>query len=150
MNTCQHGPSLCQQLINTVARRLDVQNDEAEEIQLSIVLADDDFIQDLNNRFRGKDKPTNVLSFPNAMDVDEDGVIMLGDVILSWHTLAKESAEQNKNLQDHFSHLLVHGFLHLLGFDHENDAEAKEMESLEIEILQQFDIANPYEIAENK
>ncbi len=114
-----------------------IQKDEHAEI--SIVLANDPFIQALNKTYRGQDKPTNVLSFPQ----DEEN--MLGDVIISLDTLQYEADDQNKTLKNHYTHMLTHGCLHLLGYDHETDDEAKEMETLEIEILEKLRIKNPYE-----
>lgn len=116
-------------------------NDEGQE--LSVVLADDGFVQNLNKQWRGKDKPTNVLSFP------QDEPMMLGDVILAFETVKQESSEQNKRFEDHTAHLIVHGILHLLGHDHMNDADAEIMEALEIEILDAVGIKNPYEIQDN-
>ena len=116
-------------------------NDEGQE--LSVVLADDGFVQNLNKQWRGKDKPTNVLSFP------QDEPMTLGDVILAFETVKQESSEQNKRFEDHTAHLIVHGILHLLGHDHMNDADAEIMEALEIEILDAVGIKNPYEIQDN-
>lgn len=110
------------------------------ESEISIVFADDAFIRDLNKRYRNKDKPTNVLSFP------QDGGTSLGDVVLAFETIKKESREQNKKLKDHAAHMLVHGTLHLMGMDHENDGEAEEMESLEILVLKGLGVKNPYEM----
>ena len=115
--------------------------------ELSVVLADDALVQTLNRDYRGKDKPTNVLSFaltesdsPEA----EDAPTLLGDVVLAWETVAREAGEQGKPLADHLSHLVVHGVLHLLGYDHEVDAEAEEMERLEVEVLATLDVSDPY------
>ncbi len=141
--------TLCQALINETAIRVLVDYEDAEDIQLSLVLADDDFVQNLNKKYRGKNQPTNVLSFPQEPDVEEDGIVLLGDIVMSWQTLRKEATKQSKNMEDHFAHLLVHGFLHLLGFDHQDEKSALQMESLEIEILHHFNIANPYEIKDN-
>ena len=109
---------------------------------VSIVLADNDFVQNLNRQYRHKDKPTNVLSFP--AENNPDGAI--GDIILAHETIEQEATVQNKSFKDHVMHMLIHGCLHLLGFDHETDEEAKEMESLEIEALTRLNIKNPYEI----
>ncbi len=109
------------------------------EGEVSILLTNDFEIQNLNRNFRQKDKPTNVLSFP------QDEVGMLGDVALSLETLEREAAEQDKTLHEHFTHLFVHGVLHLMGHDHEiGDKEQAEMEALEIRILKRLGIANPY------
>ncbi len=106
--------------------------------QVALVLADDATIQSLNHDFRGKNKPTNVLSFPS------DEANELGDVILAFETIAREALAQHKTLKTHTTHLIVHGTLHLLGFDHEDEADALIMESLEIEILSKLAIENPY------
>lgn len=108
--------------------------------EIAILLADDKKLQELNHDFRGKNKPTNVLSFPSE---DEN---MLGDIAISIDTLKREAKEQGKSLKDHFSHLVVHATLHLLGFDHENDKDAKKMEALEISILKGLGIENPYKV----
>ena len=109
---------------------------------------DDAAIQILNRDYRNKDKPTNVLSFPmfNAMSEisPQSGEIPLGDIFIAFETIKREATEQGKPLADHFTHMLVHGFLHLLGFDHITDAEAAVMESLEIKILKGLSIPNPY------
>jgi probable rRNA maturation factor len=109
------------------------------DAEVSIVLADDPFVQELNKTYRGKDKPTNVLSFPQ----DEDA--HLGDIVMAYETIAREAEEQNKDFDDHVTHMIVHGTLHLLGFDHEEDDEAEEMESLEIKVLAALGLQNPYE-----
>lgn len=112
-------------------------------VEISIVLADDNFVQNLNKTYRGKNKPTNVLSFPQDPEPGAEE-INLGDVVLAYQTVKKEAQSQGKSFMDHTSHLLVHGILHLLGHDHENDDEAEEMESLEIKILEKLGIKNPY------
>ena len=105
---------------------------------LTVVLADDAFIRRLNRDFRGHDKPTNVLSFPSGEKN------YLGDIILSLGTVRREAKRQGKSARDHATHLLVHGTLHLLGFDHEQEREAARMERLEIKILEKLGIGNPY------
>lgn len=107
-------------------------------LPVNVLLTDDAAVRDLNAQFRGKDKPTNVLSFPSGDDEE------YGDIALAYETIAKEAAEQGKELAAHSTHLLVHGLLHLLGFDHEQEGEAEAMEALEVKILQQFHIDNPY------
>lgn len=114
-----------------------------------LALSDDASVQDLNARFRGKDTPTNVLSFPAPPAPDgfaEDAAPQpLGDIVLAEETLAREARELGLPLAHHFQHLVVHGLLHLLGYDHETDAEAEAMEGLEIEILSRLGIPNPYD-----
>ncbi|KIL97948.1 Metal-dependent hydrolase YbeY involved in rRNA and/or ribosome maturation and assembly [Paramagnetospirillum magnetotacticum MS-1] len=117
-------------------------------VELSIVLADDATVQGLNRDWRGKDQPTNVLSFASLDDEDAPLVpgapLLLGDVILAYETCAAEAKDQGKTLADHFGHLVVHGVLHLLGYDHMDDEEAAEMESLETTLLAALGIADPY------
>lgn len=117
-----------------------------EGAELSILLADDATLQELNRSWRGKDKPTNVLSWPAA---DLDDLVSsphCGDIALSYETLAREAGEEGKTIADHFTHLVVHGVLHLLGYDHETDDEAEEMEALEVRVLAGLAIADPYEM----
>lgn len=106
--------------------------------EISVLLTNDKEVHALNKKFRKKDKPTNVLSFPNG----DNGY--LGDIAMSLDTLEREAKEENKPLENHFTHLLIHGVLHLMGYDHETDEEQEEMESLEIKILKKLDIPNPY------
>ncbi len=121
-----------------------------KDIEISVVYSDDNSVQELNKNYRGKDKPTNVLSFATIDGIDdiqelfEEEPIMLGDVILAFETTKKESTEQNKKFEDHATHLLVHGVLHLMGFDHIEDIEADYMEALETKILAELGIENPY------
>lgn len=105
-----------------------------------VLLTDDEAVRDLNARFRDKDKATNVLSFP----APESAAPHLGDVVLAYGVCAAEAEAQGKTLSDHLSHLVVHGVLHLLGRDHEDDAEAEEMEAEEREILAGIGVADPY------
>lgn len=114
---------------------------------LSVLLADNAFVQSLNRKFRGKDKPTNVLSFPQAEG--SAGLVFepnrpLGDIAFAFETLVEEARAQDKSFDDHLAHLVAHGVLHLLGYDHETDGQADEMEALERAILKRFNIEDPY------
>jgi probable rRNA maturation factor len=112
--------------------------------ELGLVFSDDTHVRRLNAGWRGKDKPTNVLSFP-AFPPRADGLPpMLGDVVLASETVAAEAQAEGKPLADHIAHLIVHGILHLIGYDHETDAGAEEMEGLERRILAGLDIPDPY------
>jgi len=112
---------------------------------VAILLTDDDTVRDLNARFRGKDRPTNVLSFP-AAPMPGAELPPLGDIVLAFETCASEAATQGKTLADHLTHLVVHGVLHLLGRDHQDDAEAEAMEAEERSILAGLGIADPYRL----
>lgn len=120
---------------------------KAESVQmasLTLVLSNDAAVQVLNAQYRGKDKPTNVLSFPDG-DADENGVEQLGDCIFAYETIVAEAQAQGKPLPAHLAHLVMHGVLHLLGYDHETEAQAAVMEGQEIALLAAMGIANPYE-----
>jgi len=108
--------------------------------EVTVLLADDAEIRSLNNRFRAVDKPTNVLSFP----AEPLFAPHLGDVILAYETCAREAADQGKSLRDHLQHLVAHGVLHLLGWDHQSDAEAEAMEALERDVLASLGVADPF------
>ena len=117
------------------------------QIEASIVLANDDLIQVLNREYRDMDKPTNVLSFA-SLDADDpipdDGPVHIGDIILSFQTIDREAKDEDKFFKDHFTHMIVHGTLHLLGYDHIEEDEANIMEAMEIRILEKMNIQNPY------
>ncbi len=119
-----------------------------EDAEVSILLTDNKQVQDLNKNYRGKDKPTNVLSFANMDEGHpfENGPILLGDVVIAFGVTKNEADEQRKSLADHLSHLIVHGMLHLLGHDHENDGDAGRMEALETRTLADLGIADPYQV----
>jgi probable rRNA maturation factor len=122
------------------------------QIEVSVVLADDAEIADLNQKFRDREGATNVLSFPALPDAggmlypaEPDGPpILLGDVVLAFETISAEAGHQGKSLADHFTHLVIHGILHLLGYDHLDEAEAQIMEQLEIRALGALGVADPY------
>ena len=107
------------------------------------MLTDDEAMRQMNAQWRGIDKATNVLSFP-AGESPSDAEQHLGDIAIAYQTVAAESAAENKAFSDHLAHLAVHGYLHLVGFDHETDAEAFSMEHLETQILSGLGIADPY------
>ncbi|MBN8820003.1 MAG: rRNA maturation RNase YbeY [Sphingomonas sp.] len=120
-------------------------------VELSVKLSDDAEVRTLNAAYRGKDKPTNVLSFPmvqadllGAIANTDDGEVLLGDIILAAETCAREAQERGISLADHATHLIVHGTLHLIGHDHETDVEAEAMEALEIRALETLGLADPY------
>ncbi len=117
-----------------------------ESMEVSILFTDDTEMAALNRRWRGKDGPTNVLSFPaDDAVLPAEGPRPIGDIVLAAETVARECAEQLKSMSDHATHLLVHGLLHLFGHDHRDDAEADAMEALEVEILSTLAIGNPYD-----
>lgn len=111
--------------------------------ELLIRLVDKDEIQQLNNTYRGKDKPTNILSFPYDIPKQIDESI-LGDVVICLAVVQDESKTQNKTFENHLTHIAVHGVLHLLGYDHIKDSEFNEMQALEVKILAGLGIDNPY------
>ncbi len=112
--------------------------------EVSILLTDDAAVKTLNRNWRKQDKPTNVLSFPACAPAGLGTAPMLGDIAVAFETVAREALADGKALDDHLVHLAVHGFLHLLGFDHQGDAEAKIMENHERGILESLGISDPY------
>ncbi len=118
---------------------------EAARLVIDVMLTDDAEQRVLNRIYRGKDASTNVLAFPQAETAPPaDAPVLLGDVVLAFETVRREAAEQEKPLADHLRHLVVHGVLHLLGFDHEDAAEAMAMEAREIKILAGLGVPDPY------
>ena len=118
------------------------------EAELAVMLTDDAGIRTLNSNWRGIDKPTNVLSFPalppSGPSGPDDAPRMLGDIAIAYQTTRQEADEEQKPFDHHLSHLAVHGFLHLIGYDHEQDDDAEDMETLERGILAQLGIPDPY------
>jgi len=137
--------AVIQRAIAAAAETVDAAVGDAE---LAVMLTDDSGIRTLNSNWRGIDKPTNVLSFPalqpTAAHQPGDAPRMLGDIAIAYQTMRKEADDERKPFDHHLSHLAVHGFLHLIGYDHENDDEAEAMEALEQEILAQLGIPDPY------
>jgi len=129
----------------TVAMAAEMADAEiTEAAELSLVLTDDASIRVVNRDHRGLDKPTNVLSFPqDDPDADAYGPL-LGDIVVAHETVVREAIDDDISFRAHFLHMIVHGFLHLVGYDHMNDDEAEEMEGLETAILARLGIADPY------
>lgn len=144
-DSSRHLTELATQAVKTSVEYADLMHPQGAE--LSIVLTNDDHVQNLNLQWRSIDKPTNVLSFPGEdIRPGEMSGQLLGDIVISIDTLKREANLENKSVDDHFCHLIIHGFLHLFGYDHETDEDAETMESLERSILAKLGIADPYEI----
>lgn len=120
-----------------------VTNINKRETELSLRIVDEEEITDLNNQYRGKNTSTNVLSFPADIPTHID-IQLLGDIVICSQVVEREAQDQCKKKSSHWAHMIVHGTLHLLGYDHISDDEAEIMEGLEIDILNQFGIENPY------
>jgi probable rRNA maturation factor len=126
-------------------------------IELAIRLTGDEEVHALNKQYRGKDKPTNVLSFPmvqpdlleTVTQNSDDGEVILGDIVLAHGVCAAEAAERQVSVEDHATHLIVHGVLHLLGYDHMGDAEAEAMEDMERAALANLGLHDPYPVRED-
>lgn len=148
-NILDQQQPLLETALQTAFAELDL---PAKNFAVAVSLVDDAEIQGLNKQYRQKDKPTNVLSFPMVDDFDDldgqPGAVELGDIILAFETIQREAMEQGKNFPHHIAHLLVHGFLHLVGFDHLTDTDAADMEALETDILAAMGIEDPYWVTE--
>lgn len=114
----------------------------AANAEISVLFCDDGFIRDLNRKWRGIDRPTNVLSFPAGGDVSS--ALIVGDIVIAFETASREASAAGRPLRDHVAHLLVHGFLHLIAHDHNGVAEAATMEALERAVLGRLGIADPF------
>ncbi len=142
--------TLAEKLIRAVLNATEQWPEDAGVVSVSLVLGNNEFIQQLNAEYRDKDKPTNVLSFP-AYELEpgeplpSEDELVVGDIIFALETIEDEAKDQQKTLEDHMAHMIIHGMLHLLGYDHIDEADAEMMETLEINLLQQYSIANPYE-----
>ena len=133
---------LVDSVLQATLRELGFDNIDSE---LSLVFTNDADIREINGKWRHIDKPTNVLSFPAfALQPGQEPGEILGDIVIARETVAREAAEEHKSFDDHLSHLVVHGLLHLMGYDHQNDDEAEQMETLERKILASLGISDPY------
>ena len=122
------------------AARTAMESQAGAEGDIAILLTNDTALADLNGRFRGKPRPSNVLAFPAP-----PGAGALGDIAIAYGVSAAEAQEQGKSLDDHLQHLVVHGMLHLMGYDHEIEADAERMEALERELLSRIGVPDPYQ-----
>ena len=131
-----------------IAAAAEIVDADVGDAELAVMLTDDAGIQTLNLNWRGTDKPTNVLSFPALQPTGavgpDDAPRMLGDIAIAYQTTRREADDEAKPFDHHLSHLAIHGFLHLIGYDHEKDGEAEAMETLEAQILAQLGIPDPY------
>ena len=131
-----------------IAAAAEIADADTGEAELAVMLTDDSGIRTLNRNWRGIDKPTNVLSFPALPPTGpagpDDPPRMLGDIAIAFETTRAEADDEQKPFDHHLGHLAVHGFLHLIGYDHEEDDDAEAMEALETEILAQLGIPDPY------
>jgi len=131
-----------------IAAAAEIADADVGEAELAVMLTDNAGIRTLNSNWRGIDKPTNVLSFPALQPTGpggpDDAPRMLGDIAIAYETTRREADDEQKRFDHHLSHLVIHGFLHLIGYDHEKDQDAETMETLEREILAQLEIPDPY------
>jgi probable rRNA maturation factor len=142
---CSDAEAIVHRAVETAAGFVETDTGDAE---LAVMLTDDLGIRTLNKNWRGQDKPTNVLSFPalqpTARSLPDHGPRMLGDIAIAYETVRREADDEQKPFDHHLSHLAVHGFLHLVGYDHQNDHDAEAMEALERAILAEIGIPDPY------
>lgn len=124
--------------VNLIESCSEIGNDK----EISIIFTNNTMVQELNNTYRNKNKPTNVLSF--AFNDDGSDNVMLGEIFLAYNIIENEAIEQGKTFNNHCMHIIIHGILHLLGYDHEIEPDAEEMEKIEIELLHKINIENPY------
>jgi probable rRNA maturation factor len=132
-----------EQIVRNAVTQAAAALDRQADAELAVLLTDDAAIQRLNATWRGLDKPTNVLSFPSAVTPESQH---LGDIAVAFETTAREAGQEGKPLAHHLAHLSVHGFLHLVGYDHESETEAETMEELERVILARIGVPDPYRV----
>jgi probable rRNA maturation factor len=135
-------------ILRAIEAAAKIADSDTGDAELAIMLTDDAGIRTLNANWRGIDKPTNVLSFPalqpTRRSLPGDPPRMLGDIAIAYETTRREADDERKAFDHHLSHLAIHGFLHLIGYDHETDVEAREMENLERKILARLGVPDPY------
>jgi probable rRNA maturation factor len=143
--------SLPQLVTKSVTTTVSFSNRVHSNSEVSVVLSDAHELRFLNREYRGVDEATNVMSFPgDFLDTDEDSFtslgrpMVLGDIVVAWEVIRDEAADQGKAIEDHLAHMLVHGTLHLCGYDHENSEDAENMEELERQILLSMGVTDPY------
>ena len=148
MQTIESFPKL---VTKSVTTSVSASNRVHSNSEVSVVLSDAHELRFLNREYRGVDEATNVMSFPgDVLDADEDSFtslgrpMVLGDVVVAWEVIRDEAADQGKAIEDHLAHMLVHGTLHLCGYDHENSKDAENMEELERQILLSMEVTDPY------
>lgn len=134
---CPRLGAFCRHIIETAWQ-------SQTESEVSLVLADDNFVRELNRIYRDKDTPTNVLSFESGLKPEKGVVWIAGDIIVAYQTVAREAGALGKSFKEHFAHLLIHGALHLQGFDHITLKDAKKMESLEVKLMNDLGYEDPY------
>lgn len=117
--------------------------------EVSILLTDDSAVRELNREWRGIDKATNVLSFPAPETMSKGAAGILGDIVIAYETLARESTDEDRDFLHHLTHLTVHGYLHLVGYDHQDDAQATDMEALESKIMTHMQLPDPWQDPES-
>ncbi|UTO28599.1 rRNA maturation RNase YbeY [Bartonella harrusi] len=134
--------NITEKVLTTTMHHLSLENVVSE---VSLLFTDDKHMAQINAKWRNKNKPTNVLSFPAfPLEIGQKPGPILGDIVIAQETVALEAKKERKSFQDHLTHMIVHGVLHLLGYNHETDEETHQMEKLEREILQKLSINNPY------
>lgn len=145
-NACDDDTAPETQIVESWIARAVAAAGAGSAFEVSVRIVDADEIHALNSKYRGKDEPTNVLSFPagKVAGLPADIPVLLGDVVVCASVVRDEAEAQGKAVADHWAHMLVHGTLHLLGFEHETDTEAAAMEALEIRILSDHGLADPY------
>lgn len=141
-----HRVDDCKTLVSkSLKTALESAGEDRTSVSATVILADNKAVQELNSHWRSKNKPTNILSFPAPQDErDEAGGDYLGDMILAFDVVAREAATQRKPLATHLCHLIIHGTLHLLGFDHVEDSDAQQMEQLEKTAMAKLGYRDPY------